>query len=435
MAQIWGDPSVAASLFETRVCFHIADRTPSDWIVIVGSNQSYTGKDTLDIDLLLFTPKNCFVIEVKGGNITRITDEKWMIGYHGNPPQENRLFKKMLRSRNILHGKLKIRNYALNRLPVVPVICCYDEVIVDENLRADLRALDEGNRKMTIGFKQLLYEIEVYERASKFKSTLTPIEIAGTVYSRYEFKVPKISFANLDIFRRVHEFNEKGAGKEYADLVYQELGPYFQYITVKIAEATQGKISKIHGEAIDLYPYLIEKSKLYGRSFAFFPFVRYPDVDYVDYAQLAFNLGYFDEKLVKIFDVKGILSPPTYGITVKASVYKAHRQDRLTAQENFEKDFKYFLSKLKQLGPQYGFLHHETEKRNSISFWKAKDLEPDWVSFVKNDLNKDSIAVGFEGFFTLKKEWVENSEDLIGFVSDEFCKLYPLYKYLFEELL
>ena len=433
MGMIWGDPTTAPSLFETRVCLHLESITPSDWVVISGSNQSYTGRDALEIDVLLFTQKNCFVIEVKGGKIAKITDDKWLIGYHGHPPQENELFKKTMHSKNILHNKLKTRNYTLNKLPVVPVIYCYDDSLSSDKIKSDLKAIDKSNREMVVGFNQLLDKIKIDERASNFRSELPPKEIAKTVFTRYKFVVPEITFRNLAIFQKAHEFSGKHENEKYGDLVYEELGSYFQYICAKIAEETISRVYITHGDHIALHPYLIEKAKLFGRSFAFFPFVRYPEVDYVDYAQLAINLGYFNEALVNTFDIKGILSPPTYAITMKASVYKAHRQDRLTAQKNIEKHFEYFLSNLKKLGHQYGFLHHEFEDRKTITFWSASDIEQAIKNFVEM-INEHSIAIGFEGFFELKEEWVENTDDLVAFVSDEFCKLYPIYKYLFEDL-
>jgi len=437
MAEIWGDPLTdTASRFETRVCLRLAEETPRNWIIIPGSNQSYTGKnDTLEIDLLLFTDRNCFVIEVKGGDIRAITDEKWVVSYQGRPPTENRLFQKANRSKNILLSKLKEGNYRLNRLPVVPIICCYDDVL--ERLQYPLRIRDKGNRGMVVGFNQLLDKIKKDEKDSKFKTDLPPAEMAETVYSRYQFKVPEISFEKLRIFQKAHEFQDKGKGEEYADSIYRDLGPYFRYITSKIVESTLKKISKTHGETIELYAYLIEKAKLPGRPYAFFPFVRYPEVAYLDYAQLAFDLGYFDKEQVGRLDIKEILSPPCYAINVKAAVYKAHRADRSTAQKNLEKHFGDFISLWRQIekeGPQYGFLHHESEDPESITCWTLNRVEAEADSFVKDIVDPYSKAIGLVGFRSLEKGWVEKSSNLIEFVSEEFCRLYPVYKFFFEEL-
>ena len=434
MAQIWGDILDAASMFETRVGQRLADKTPSNWILISGSNQSYTGKkDTKDIDLILFSQNNCFLIEVKGGDVEAITDDKWVIRYHGGPPGEIRLFKNMLKNRNILHSKLKTRNYALNGLPVIPIVCCYDKVFRTQDRIKELDGIDKGNREMVVGESDLIDKINEYEKASTFQSKFSPAEMAKKVFTPYEFKVPEISFEDLEIFRRAHEFIDQGKEEEYANIVYRKLGLYFKYIIVKIAEAAQTKISRIHGENVVLYPYLSEESKLSRRSFAFFPFVRYPEVDYVDYAQLGFDFGYFDEGLIESLDIKGVLPSPTYAINVKAAVFKAHRPDRLTAQKNLDKHFKHFISQLKKIGRPYGFLVHETEDPDSIIFCEPKAAEES-DSFVKDFVYEHSKAIGVVGFLDLKKEWVENSDNLIDFVSDEFCKLYPIYKFFFEEL-
>ncbi len=433
MAEIWGDYRSAGSNFEKRVCERLRERTPHNWIVISGSIHSYKGQDRREFDVLLFSEKNCFVIEIKGGDIQNITDENWLISYKAKPAKKFNLFTKVYRAAATIHSKLKFRSYDLARLPVEPVICCYDKQLS----RHDLSQLEDANKEMITPFSQLTEKIEKYESKSDFstRTTKSPAQMAETIFSREKAETPQITYENLEIFKQFKKFKMRNAEREYADRIYETLEPYFRYILDRIAEVTETKVLKSFNERTILYPYISERSKLYNRSFVFFPMIRHPQADYVDYAQLSFNFGYFDEHVVQVLNAKGLLRAPTYALMTKASVYKPHRQDRDTAQRNLENHPGYFLDRLQQLGHKYRFLHHESEDPNSIMLWSPEEIEPDGRnSFVKECINKYSKALGFEGFFELRREWVEDSKKLIEFISGEFIKLYPIYKYLFQDL-
>ncbi|MDY6986950.1 MAG: nuclease-related domain-containing protein [Thermodesulfobacteriota bacterium] len=432
MAKIWGDYT-SGPVTERRVCEHLRLRTPSDWVVIHSSTHSYGGQRPLEFDVLLFADNNCFVIEVKGGHIHYISDEAWLISYHGEPPKRKNVFGQTFSRRNIIWSKINDQAHDLRNLEVTPLVCDYREQIEEQDLFA-LESRD--NRDMVIPFSKLLDTINEFENKFQFTSSQkTPEQRARAIFRPFEPKLPKIGFEELKAFKEYDKLEEDGhdAQKRYSENVYKMLKPYFDYVCDRIAEVTEKRIWEELRERARFFPRMCDEAKIYNRPFVFITMIRYPDGEPPDYAQLAFNFGYYTSRWLDDFNLRDAIEHPGYVIATKAAVYKSNRPDRDMAVKNLLGNASYFLRKLKELGDNYFFLYYKDEDPGTHHITSAKDIEElGEVDFFKDCIGPYSKAISFEGFFRLTRNLVEEPESLIDFVSNEFVKLYPIYKYLHE---